>query len=44
MLKEANNDDENIRAIMEIENALNEIMKNNAPIYVEDKIRKIITN
>ena len=24
MLKEANNDDENIRAIMEIENALNE--------------------
>ena len=59
-LKEINNDDENIRAITEIENALNEkkyglvweehsekvdeILKHNIPIFVEDENRKIIAN
>lgn len=59
-LKEINNDDENIRAITEIENALNEkkyglvweehsekvdeILKHNIPIFVEDDNRKIIAN
>lgn len=59
-LKEINNDDENIRAITEIENALNEkkyglvweehsekvdeMLKHNIPIFVEEDTRKIIAN
>lgn len=59
-LKEINNDDENIRAITEIENALNEkkyglvweehsekvdeMLKHNIPIFVEDETRKITAN
>ena len=59
-LKEINNDDENIRAVTEIENALNEkkyglvweehsekvdeMLKHNIPIFVEDENRKIIAN
>lgn len=59
-LKEINNDDENIRAITEIENALNEkkyglvweehsekvdeMLKHNIPIFIEDETRKITAN
>ena len=59
-LKEINNDDENIRAITEIENALNEkkygliweehsekvdeMLKHNIPIFVENEERKIKVN
>lgn len=59
-LKELNKDDENIRMITEIENALeekkyglvweehsekvNEMLKDNIPVFMEDESRKIVAN